>query len=215
MNRINVVIFALLLGLVTACGAGGSATDAGQSSASTSAANSASAAPAATAPATATAAPAEPVADETSMANTVASELPAATAEGDNTVSSISAITTAVATTRMAETKEFYTKYLGMQVVSELEWRLELAAGGEGSPSIVFMLPNAPFPAPIFESAFPGQGLYYTISVADVDQVYEVFKTDNFSIDIDIRDEEWGERHFFVRDPNGIVLNISHIAQTP
>jgi uncharacterized glyoxalase superfamily protein PhnB len=48
-----------------------------------------------------------------------------------------------------------------------------------------------------------------SIEVDDVDAVYERALAKGAEIVYPITDEEWGLRRFFVRDPNGAVLNIT------
>jgi uncharacterized glyoxalase superfamily protein PhnB len=47
-----------------------------------------------------------------------------------------------------------------------------------------------------------------TVEVDDVDTVYEAILATDAEIVHPITDEEWGVRRFFVRDPNGKVVNV-------
>jgi uncharacterized glyoxalase superfamily protein PhnB len=46
-----------------------------------------------------------------------------------------------------------------------------------------------------------------TIHVNDVDEAYARAKVLGAEIAAEIRDEDYGQRHLLVLDPNGIVLN--------
>jgi uncharacterized glyoxalase superfamily protein PhnB len=48
-----------------------------------------------------------------------------------------------------------------------------------------------------------------SIEVDDVDEVYDRALTAGAEIVYPITDEEWGLRRFFVRDPNGAVINVT------
>jgi predicted enzyme related to lactoylglutathione lyase len=48
-----------------------------------------------------------------------------------------------------------------------------------------------------------------SIEVDDVDDVYERARAAGAEIVYPITDEEWGLRRFFVRDPNGAVINVT------
>src|SRR4051812_37911969 len=48
-----------------------------------------------------------------------------------------------------------------------------------------------------------------SIEVDDVDAVYERARSAGAEIVYPITDEEWGLRRFFVRDPNGAVVNVT------
>jgi uncharacterized glyoxalase superfamily protein PhnB len=48
-----------------------------------------------------------------------------------------------------------------------------------------------------------------SIEVDDVDEVYDRAVTAGAEIVYPLTDEEWGLRRFFVRDPNGAVINVT------
>jgi predicted enzyme related to lactoylglutathione lyase len=48
-----------------------------------------------------------------------------------------------------------------------------------------------------------------SIEVDDVDEVYERACAAAAEIVYPIADEEWGLRRFFVRDPNGAIINVT------
>ncbi len=55
---------------------------------------------------------------------------------------------------------------------------------------------------------FGGKGVFITIEVEDVDASTSASKHFNVPIEIDLRDEPWGDRHFAVVDPNGVGIDI-------
>lgn len=112
-----------------------------------------------------------------------------------------------IVTSKLAETKEFYTKTLNFGVTFENEFYLLLHTPNHEA-EISFLLPNHPSQQPFFHKPFQGEGMYLTIEVDDVDSIYENLKKKNVEIKIDIRDEPWGDRHFAIQDPNGIGIDI-------
>lgn len=50
--------------------------------------------------------------------------------------------------------------------------------------------------------------MYLTIEVENVDEVYKHLKEKGIRMEIEIRDEPWGDRHFAIKDPNGIGIDI-------
>lgn len=118
-----------------------------------------------------------------------------------------------IITEKMAETKAFYTQTLGFGVTFENEFYLLLHTPG-GETEISFLLPNHPSQQPLFQKPFLGQGMYLTIEVDDVDQLYNELKQRGIAIKIDIRDEPWGDRHFAIEDPNGIGIDIVKYSPT-
>lgn len=112
-----------------------------------------------------------------------------------------------VVTTKIAESKAFYTGHLGFGVTFENEFYLLLHTPGRQS-EISFLLPNHPSQQPFFHKPFQGQGMYLTIEVDDVDKLYQTLKRKGIPIKIELRDEPWGDRHFAIEDPNGIGIDI-------
>jgi len=112
-----------------------------------------------------------------------------------------------IITEKLEETKVFYTNVLGFGVSFENEFYL-LMHTPDGSAEISFLLPNHPSQKTIFQSPFNGEGVYLTIEVENVDEVYQQIRNKGISIEVEIRDEPWGDRHFAIVDPNGIGIDI-------
>lgn len=112
-----------------------------------------------------------------------------------------------IITTKLAETKAFYTQILGFGVTFENEFYLLLHTPGHEA-EISFLQPNHPSQNPFFHQPFLGQGMYLTIEVDDVDHRYQELKAKGVTIQVEIRDEPWGDRHFAIQDPNGIGIDI-------
>jgi uncharacterized glyoxalase superfamily protein PhnB len=54
-----------------------------------------------------------------------------------------------------------------------------------------------------------------TVEVADVDAVHAEAVRRGLAIVHPLTDEPWGLRRFFVKDPNGVVLNVVSHLETP
>ncbi len=112
-----------------------------------------------------------------------------------------------IITKKLQETKKFYTEVLDFSVSFENEFYLLLHTPNH-SAELSFLLPNHASQKPIFQSEFNGKGVYLTIEVENVDQVYEKLKKKSIPIEIEIRNEPWGDRHFAIVDPNNIGIDI-------
>lgn len=112
-----------------------------------------------------------------------------------------------IITTKLAESKAFYTNMLGFGITFENEFYLLMHTPNHEA-EISFLLPNHPSQQPFFHKPFQGQGMYLTIEVDDVDKMYNTLKKKGIPIKIDLRDEPWGDRHFAIEDPNGIGIDI-------
>ncbi|WP_211340793.1 VOC family protein [Sediminibacterium goheungense] len=112
-----------------------------------------------------------------------------------------------VITTKLAESKAFYSNNLGFGVTFENEFYLLLHTPNHEA-EISFLLPNHPSQQTLFHKPFLRQGMYLTIEVDDVDSIYNKLKSKNVPIKVEIRNEPWGDRHFAIEDPNGIGIDI-------
>jgi len=119
-----------------------------------------------------------------------------------------------IVTTKLSETKQFYTRLLDFGVTFENEFYL-LMHTPDRSAEISFLLPDHPSQQPIFHSPFAGQGMYLTIEVERVDEWYVKLKDKGAELKVDLRDEPWGDRHFTIQDPNGIAIDIVTYSPAP
>jgi hypothetical protein len=51
-------------------------------------------------------------------------------------------------------------------------------------------------------------GVLLSFEVDDVDAQYDRLKTAGVTLVLDIRDEDFGQRHFMVTDPNGVMIDV-------
>jgi catechol 2,3-dioxygenase-like lactoylglutathione lyase family enzyme len=112
-----------------------------------------------------------------------------------------------IITSKLLESKAFYTEVLGFGITFENEW-FALLHTPDKSTEISFLLPDVASQKPVFQSEFTGKGIYLTIEVPSVDNLYHQLKSRGIPIEVDLRDEPWGDRHFAIMDPNGIGVDI-------
>lgn len=134
----------------------------------------------------------------------VSSDMMAQTAPSKQTEMKMNA---GIVTRKLTESKAFYIKILGFELVFENDFYLLLNSPG-GQSSLSFLLPNHPSQQPLFHKPFQGQGVYLTIEVPNADKLYEEIKKKGVKIKIELRDEPWGDRHFAIEDPNGIGIDL-------
>ncbi|TVT42425.1 glyoxalase [Amycolatopsis rhizosphaerae] len=103
-----------------------------------------------------------------------------------------------LAGTSLEEAKRFYTRVLGMEVVMDHGWIVTLAEPGRPEVQLSLMTDDAT------ASVVP----VASIQVDDVDAAYRAATAAGAEIVHELTDEPWGVRRFFVRDPNGNVVNI-------
>ncbi|MEU7424605.1 VOC family protein [Streptomyces sp. NPDC048362] len=97
----------------------------------------------------------------------------------------------------LPESTEFY-GVLGFEEVMNHGWITTLAA--TGNPAVQLSLMTEDLTAPVSPDL--------SIEVGDVDAAYAAMRERGAEIVHPLTDEEWGVRRFFVRDPNGRVVNV-------
>ena len=97
----------------------------------------------------------------------------------------------------MDESRDFY-GLLGLEEVMDLGWVMTLAS--PSNPTAQVILVREEQTAPVAPDM--------SVEVEDVDAVYAAVCESGADIVRALQDEEWGVRRFFVRDPNGRVVNV-------
>jgi uncharacterized glyoxalase superfamily protein PhnB len=97
----------------------------------------------------------------------------------------------------MEESRDFY-RLLGFEEVMNHGWVMTLASPSNPTAQVTFMSHDKT--APVVPDM--------SVEVDDVDAVYEVMRKSGAEVVHPLQDEEWGVRRFFVRDPNGRVVNV-------
>lgn len=114
-----------------------------------------------------------------------------------------------ILTEQVAASAKFYQEHFGFTAVFEADWYVSLQ-NQSSSPAyeLAILDPSHPTIPQAFQKPFAG-GLILNFEVDDVDAEYErlIIKA-GLPLHLDIRDEEFGQRHFITSDPNGILLDI-------
>ena len=94
--------------------------------------------------------------------------------------------------------KQFYGRVLGLEVVMDHGWIVTLADPSHPAAQISLMTHDATAPL------IPG----VSIEVDDVDVVHTAAVREGVEIVHPLTDEPWGVRRFFLRDPDGNIVNV-------
>ncbi|WP_328535926.1 VOC family protein [Streptomyces sp. NBC_00344] len=97
----------------------------------------------------------------------------------------------------MGASRDFY-GLIGLREVMNQGWVMTLASPANPTAQLTFTTHD--------ESAAVQPDL--SIEVEDVDTVHAAVVAAGAEIVHPLQDEEWGVRRFFVRDPNGKVVNV-------
>jgi catechol 2,3-dioxygenase-like lactoylglutathione lyase family enzyme len=97
-----------------------------------------------------------------------------------------------------AASRDFYEDLLGFEVGMDMDWIVTFVSAGNWLAQISLIKQDAT--APVHPDA--------TVEVEDVTAVYQKATEKAVEIVYPLTDEAWGVRRFFVRDPNGVVINV-------
>ncbi|MBB6344676.1 VOC family protein [Nonomuraea muscovyensis] len=109
-----------------------------------------------------------------------------------------------ICTERLPESRDFYVRLMGFEVTFEADWYVSLRRG----PYELALLDHA---HPTLPAAYrrPVGGLLLNFEVADVDAEWERLVTgEGLRPELELRSEDFGQRHFIVADPNGVLIDV-------
>jgi len=119
---------------------------------------------------------------------------------------SVDSIFPVVCTDRIEESAAFYADLLGLEVVFESGWYTLLRAPGRPQVQLGLVLREHPSVPEGFRER--PRGILVTVEVPDVDAVHERARTAGHALAQELRDEEFGQRHFMLADPDGALVDV-------
>ena len=111
-----------------------------------------------------------------------------------------------VMTDRLAESADFYSALLGMRLAFESDWYIQLLSPATQYAQLGLVVGGHESVPPAFRR--PAAGVLITIEVEDVDTVHERAQAHSLPIELPLRDEDWGQRHFITHDPNELAVDV-------
>ncbi|HYW63476.1 MAG TPA: VOC family protein [Bradyrhizobium sp.] len=94
--------------------------------------------------------------------------------------------------------KSFYEGVLGLSVAMDMGWIVTFASPSNPTAQLSVVASDT--------RDEPHADI--SVEVADVDACHAAAQLKGFSIVYPLTDEAWGVRRFFVRDPNGMIVNV-------
>lgn len=101
----------------------------------------------------------------------------------------------------MEASKKFYTKFLDMKLVMDMEWVLTFASK-EYSKAQISIFQNDK------NKPLDNKAIFLSIEVSDIDKWYERANAQTIEIVYPLTVEPWGVKRFFIKDPNGATINL-------
>jgi catechol 2,3-dioxygenase-like lactoylglutathione lyase family enzyme len=105
-----------------------------------------------------------------------------------------------IVSARFDESRAFYADFLGMRMAMDLGFIVTFVSTSNETAQVSIVREG--------DGAIPANAVGLSIEVADVDEMCARATERGLEIVYPLTDEPWGVRRFFVRDPNGVVVNV-------
>jgi len=107
----------------------------------------------------------------------------------------------------VAESCEFYCRYFGFEVTFESNWYVSLRHGFNPAYELALLDYTHESVPPAYRT--PVQGILLNFEVDDVDAEYRrLIGHEKLPLILELRSEDFGQRHFITADPNGILIDV-------
>jgi catechol 2,3-dioxygenase-like lactoylglutathione lyase family enzyme len=112
-----------------------------------------------------------------------------------------------ICTDKVEETATFYRTHLGYETTFAADWYVSLRRRDAPHQELALLdHRHETLPAPY---RTPVRGLLLNYEVADVDAEYErLVRGAGLRPELELRSEDFGQRHFIVADPNGVLIDV-------
>ncbi len=122
----------------------------------------------------------------------------------------INSLYSVICTSNIKESKDFYLKYFPFETTFEADWYISLKTST--NPTFELALLDATHETlPQAYRKSTARGLLLNFEVEDVDLAYQTFTTAGLPIHLELRSENFGQRHFITSDPNNILIDIIQV----
>jgi len=111
-----------------------------------------------------------------------------------------------ICTDNVKESKAFYINHFKFETAFDSNWYVSLKSYGDPAFELAILDHSHPtIPDGYRERA---KGMLINMEVADADREYGRLMKARVPVVQEIRSEDFGQRHFIVRDPNGILIDV-------
>ena len=111
-----------------------------------------------------------------------------------------------IETGEVAKTADFYRQYFNFVTAFEADFYVSLRL--DSDPPFELGIVDCAHPSVPHGYGKPVEGLLINFEVDDVDEEYQRLTNAGLPMDLELRDEEWGQRHFITHDPNGVLIDV-------
>ena len=111
-----------------------------------------------------------------------------------------------IGTNDVAGTAAFYRRHFEFETTFESDWYVSLRS----TLNPAFELAVLDYSHKSVPKGYgkPAAGLLLNVEVDDVDAKYRQLTAAGLPMNLELRDEDWGQRHFITHDPNGVLIDV-------
>ena len=110
-------------------------------------------------------------------------------------------------TDRVAETARYYEQHFRFTRQFDSDWYVHLQSSEDANVNLA-ILDGAHATIPAVARGGRAAGVLLNFEVDNVDAEYERVLARGLDVQLALRDEPFGQRHFIVQDPNGVLIDV-------
>ena len=111
-----------------------------------------------------------------------------------------------ISSEKLEESKEFYTSLFDFEIAYDSDWFIHLLSKEKGLELGIINKTSEIKPPSISRKV---DGMYLTFVVDDTNEIFEMARSQGFTIVEEPKDTSYGQRRLLVQDPNGVVIDVS------
>ncbi len=105
-----------------------------------------------------------------------------------------------ITSNKIAESKNFYTAFVGLKLAMDMGWILTFISESNPKAQINLLYSD--------KQNIDNSNVMLSIESSDVEGLYKKALSEKREVTYPLKIEEWGVKRFFVKDPNGVTVNI-------
>lgn len=118
----------------------------------------------------------------------------------------INRMMTNICSEKLKESKDFYTRLFDFKVDYDSDWFIHLISEDKQLELGIMERTNELVPK---DAQLKPEGFYVTFVVDNVDEIFELAKSENFEIAGEPADTFYGQRRMLLKDPDGTLVDVS------
>ncbi|WP_370676908.1 VOC family protein [Pleomorphomonas sp. PLEO] len=112
-----------------------------------------------------------------------------------------------IMTSDVSGTADFYIRHFQFEPLFTTDWYVHLRSISDPNVNLA-VLESSHVTIPECGRGRSASGLLLNFEVEEVDAAYESARDSGLPIELSLRDEDFGQRHFITRDPNGVLIDV-------